>query len=67
MPKFRVFEIEEKKVMMKVMMLDSSHTIPSYMSVLRPMWESFDTLEEAQQKLESYPIGGDFTILPIYK
>ena len=59
MPKFRVFEIEEKKVMI--------HGVYLTRTLLRPMWEAFDTLEEAEQKLQSYPIGGDFTILPIYK
>ena len=59
MPKFRVFEIEEKKVMISGVYITRS--------VLRPMWEAFDTLGEAEHKLESYPIGGDFTILPVYK
>jgi len=64
MPKFRVFEIEEKKVI-----ISQNPTGYVTRSLLIPMWEweVFDTIKEAEQKLESYPIGGDFTILPIYK
>jgi hypothetical protein len=59
MPKFRVFEIEEKKVV-----IDHQNPLGVFRSVLRPMWEAFDTLGEAEQKLETYPVGGEFTILP---
>jgi hypothetical protein len=59
MPKYRVYEIEEKKVMIMGVYITRS--------VLRTMWHTdFATLEEAEKKLETFPVSGNYTILPIY-
>lgn len=59
MPKYRVYEIEEKKVMVMGVYITRA--------VLRTMWDiDFDTLEEAEKKLETFPVAGNYTILPIY-
>jgi hypothetical protein len=60
MPKYRVYEIEEDKVMIT--------GVYKTRAVLRAIWDiDFDTLEEAEKKIvDSLLVRGNYTILPIY-
>jgi hypothetical protein len=58
MPKYRVYEIEEDKVMIT--------GVYKTRAVLRTILDiDFDTLEEAEKKLVDL-VRGNYTILPIY-
>jgi hypothetical protein len=58
MPKYRVYEIEEDKVMIT--------GVYKTRAVLRAICDiDFDTLDEAEKKIDSLVIG-NYTILPIY-